>query len=133
MVVRWVNLGPVFGNTAECVCVTACVRACARAHSYVAIYILHPRMHRSLTIFCAHACACVFIRTRIRAIKCELFPIGVDRVRFGSQAFTSASAFNVDIGAWNTARVTTLYQVCAALGLRRATTAGQRRDASVSR
>ncbi len=64
-------------------------------------------MHRSLTIFCAHACACVFIRTRIRAIKCELFPIGVDRVRFGSQAFTSASAFNVDIGAWNTARVTT--------------------------
>ena len=69
---------------------------------------------------CASACACVFGHTRIRAETCELFPIGVDRVRFGAQAFTSASAFNVDIGAWNTARVTTLYQVCAALGLRRA-------------
>ena len=60
---------------------------------------------------------------KVRAEMSELFPIGVDRIRFGSQAFTSASAFNVDIGAWNTARVTTLYQVCAALGLRRVTAA----------
>ena len=35
---------------------------------------------------------------------------------FGAQAFYSASAFNANIGAWNTASVTTLYQVCAAFG-----------------
>jgi hypothetical protein len=31
----------------------------------------------------------------------------------GSQAFGSAWAFNVNIGAWNTAAVTTLSSVCA--------------------
>jgi hypothetical protein len=35
---------------------------------------------------------------------------------FGAQAFDSAFAFNANIGAWNTARVTTLYYVCAAPG-----------------
>ncbi len=35
---------------------------------------------------------------------------------FGAQAFFSASAFNANIGAWNTARVTTLTYVCAAPG-----------------
>jgi hypothetical protein len=39
---------------------------------------------------------------------------GVDRVRLGSQAFYWASAFNANIGAWNTARVTSLESVCAA-------------------
>jgi hypothetical protein len=34
----------------------------------------------------------------------------------GSQAFLGASAFNVNIGAWNTARVTDLNGVCAAVG-----------------
>ena len=37
-----------------------------------------------------------------------------DCVRLGSQAFSGAEAFNADIGAWNTASVTTLYDVCAA-------------------
>jgi hypothetical protein len=32
----------------------------------------------------------------------------VDRGWLGSQAFDLASAFNANIGAWNTARVTTL-------------------------
>jgi hypothetical protein len=32
----------------------------------------------------------------------------------GSQALRSASAFNANIGAWNTAAVTTLSSVCAA-------------------
>ncbi len=32
----------------------------------------------------------------------------------GLQAFFSASAFSANIGAWNTARVTTLFSVCAA-------------------
>ncbi len=31
---------------------------------------------------------------------------------FGSQAFVQCSVFNANIGAWNTARVTTLYGVC---------------------
>jgi hypothetical protein len=35
---------------------------------------------------------------------------------FGAQAFSSASAFNANIGAWNTAAVTTLSFVCAAPG-----------------
>ncbi len=35
------------------------------------------------------------------------------RCAVGSQAFDYASVFNANIGAWNTASVTTLYQVCA--------------------
>ncbi len=42
---------------------------------------------------------------------------------FGAQAFHSASAFNANIGGWNTAAVTTLYQVCAAPGPAARTTA----------
>jgi surface protein len=34
-------------------------------------------------------------------------------VPLGSQAFSSASAFNADIGAWNTASVTSMASVCA--------------------
>jgi hypothetical protein len=41
----------------------------------------------------------------------------------GAQAFYSASAFNANIGAWNTARVTTLPTVCAAPGPAARTTA----------
>jgi hypothetical protein len=35
---------------------------------------------------------------------------------FGAQAFNSASAFNANIGAWNTARVTVMNSVCAGPG-----------------
>jgi hypothetical protein len=38
------------------------------------------------------------------------------RVRFGAQAFYGARTFNANIGAWNTASVTTLNNVCAAFG-----------------
>ena len=38
---------------------------------------------------------------------------------FGAQAFHEASEFNANIGAWNTAAVTTLYYVCAAPGAAR--------------
>ncbi len=47
---------------------------------------------------------------------CEDFPSVWSAVRFGSQAFYSAISFNANIGAWNTARVTDLYAVCAAPG-----------------
>ena len=40
---------------------------------------------------------------------------GVDRVRLGAQAFYKASAFNANIGAWNTASVSNMESVCAAL------------------
>ncbi len=53
-------------------------------------------------------------RARIRAEPCERVPSAVDRGWFGAQAFVYASAFNADIGAWNTASVTTLNSVCAA-------------------
>ena len=42
---------------------------------------------------------------------------------FGAQAFNHASAFNANIGAWNTAAVTTLDRVCAASGPPARTTA----------
>ncbi len=41
--------------------------------------------------------------------------VGVDRGWLGAQALGYASAFNANIGAWNTAAVTTLSGVCAAL------------------
>jgi hypothetical protein len=47
---------------------------------------------------------------------------------FGAQAFDSAKAFNANIGAWNTARVTSLTYVCAAFSARwRAQMAGRAR------
>jgi hypothetical protein len=49
-------------------------------------------------------------------ISVRALSVGVDGVRFGSQVFSGASAFNADIGAWNTARITTLDSVCAAFG-----------------
>ncbi len=46
--------------------------------------------------------------------------VGVDRGWLGSQAFTQASAFNANIGAWNIAAVTSLSMVCAAISARAA-------------
>ncbi len=66
-------------------------------------------------------------RPHIRADICERPSVGVDRGWLGSQAFGSASAFNANIGAWNTAAVTTLYQVCAAFSA--AAARHRRRDA----
>ncbi len=62
---------------------------------------------------CGHA--------RIRAANVRALCFGVDRVRLGSQAFASATAFNANIGAWNTARVSNMFWVRAAFGRRRAT------------
>jgi surface protein len=52
-------------------------------------------------------------RRRVRAL-----PAAAKRRVLGSQAFYSASAFNANIGAWNTASVTNLSNVCAAFGPR---------------
>jgi hypothetical protein len=65
---------------------------------------------------CVSVWARPYPRRTVRALS-----VGVDCVWLGSQAFQSASAFNANIGAWNTASVTSLYDVCAASGRRRAT------------
>ncbi len=62
---------------------------------------------------CASVCACAYGCGRLASAQnCCAVSVGIDRVRFGLQAFQSASAFNANIGAWNTASVTSLYGVC---------------------
>jgi hypothetical protein len=89
------------------------------AHSYMEDRITDACAHRRrayVLLSCARACGCGFGRTRIRAEPCEPFPSAWTACGFGAQAFSSASAFNANIGAWNTARVTSLAYVCAASG-----------------
>ncbi len=67
---------------------------------------------------CASVCVCGFGRTGlgapVSAWNVRAFSAGVDRVWFGSQAFSQASAFNQNLAVWNTASVTTMCWVCAA-------------------
>jgi hypothetical protein len=62
---------------------------------------------------CARARACAIGRPRIRADTCERVPSAWTAGGAARQAFYYG-AFNANIGAWNTARVTNLYQVCPA-------------------
>ncbi len=76
---------------------------------------------------CVHQCAMGMDRLCAHALARSccglgLKPLTVNRASpcpsawtacgFGAQGFSSASAFNANIGAWNTARGTTLYRVC---------------------
>ncbi len=85
---------------------------------------LYPYLEEGITDACvrhrcAHACllscacACGVGRTRIRAETC----VGADRVWLGSQAFSQATAFNANIGAWNVLRVTTYTSAFDGVGL----------------
>jgi hypothetical protein len=49
----------------------------------------------------------------------RMLSIGVGRVWSALQAFYQSFAFNANIGAWNTARVTTLNAACAASAVAR--------------
>jgi surface protein len=75
---------------------------------------------------CAHALAgscCglgLNLETLNRASPC---PSAWTACGFGAQAFKSASAFNANIGAWNTASVSNMGSVCAAPGPAARTTA----------
>jgi hypothetical protein len=71
---------------------------------------------------CARACVRVrFGRPGIRADTCERIRSAWTAGGFGSQAFSfAAAAFNANIGVWNTARVTSLSEVCAAFPARAA-------------
>ncbi len=71
-----------------------------------------------------HACARAIGRAHIRADTRKRIPSA--STACGSQAFRGASAFNANIGAWNTARVTSLSYVCAAFSAGRRTTAAGR-------
>ena len=73
----------------------------------------------------AHPCALMGARAWVRACfgahasapnRASPCPSASTACGFGAQAFNSASAFNANIGAWNTARVTDVTQVCAAPG-----------------
>jgi hypothetical protein len=81
-----------------------------------------PAVHaRARAAFCARACVCVCDRARTHPRRHVRAPsVGVDRGWLGLQAFYKASAFNADIGAWNTASITFLYQVCTAFSARAA-------------
>jgi surface protein len=78
----------------------------------------------------ARVCVCDWARTHPRR-RMRARSVGVDRGWLGSQAFNGASAFNADIGAWNTASVTSLGNVCAALSARRRGSASGTRSAGV--
>jgi hypothetical protein len=82
--------------------------------------VRHRRAHVGADVH-VRAGACAYGRPRIRAANVRARSVGVDRVRLGSQAFNMASAFNANIGVWNTAAVTSMAYVCAAFGRRRAT------------
>jgi hypothetical protein len=102
-------------------------------HRWVSIYIHYTHTHPAVYAYrrtrvpprricatyatrraCGRALVCVRWRDRIRADVCEHFTSPPSVALIGSQAIDSASAFNANIGAWNTARVTTLFYVCAA-------------------
>jgi surface protein len=72
------------------------------------------RTHARTCCVCVRARACAIGRPRIRADTCERFPSASTAGGLGAQAFYYADKFNANIGAWNTASVTTLDQVCAA-------------------
>ena len=69
--------------------------------------------------------ACVCMGARVSTPRLRALRAAVDVGVVGLQAFYQASAFNVNIGGWNTASVTSLDSVCAA-SARRAHRGGRR-------
>ena len=110
--------------TYVCVCVFQAYTYIIHLSVYVRIgraYVCVHQCAMGMDRLCAHASAgsCCGLglkpETLSRASPC---PSASTACGFGAQAFTSASAFNANIGAWNTAAVTTLYAVCAAFSAR---------------
>jgi hypothetical protein len=82
---------------------------------YVCVHQCAVRMDR----LCAHALAgsCSGLGLKPEPLnRASPCPSASTACGFGTQAFGGASAFNANIGAWNTARVFTLSYVCAAPG-----------------
>ncbi len=82
---------------------------------------LHTRAHLLRPCARARVCVCDWApmhpREHMRALSRRRWTV----LWFGAQAFQGATAFNANIGAWNTASVTSLSYVCAAFGRRRTT------------
>ncbi len=95
-----------------------------RAAAHKRAHVLRP---------CARMCARAIGRARIRADTCGRLPPASTACGFGVQAFQAASAFNANIGAWNTASVTSLSSVFAAPGPAARTMADALGRASVRR
>ncbi len=92
------------------------------ARIYVHAYVYKEERIRDACRRTIRAHVCVLVCARASACaSAHVYPLrtaralsaGVDRVRFGSQAFQSATSFSANIGAWNIASLTSLYQVCA--------------------
>jgi hypothetical protein len=113
-----------YPNTYICVCVRV-LHACT--------YIIHLSVYVRIGwgYVCVHQCAMGMDRLRAHALAGSCCGLGLNpeilnraspcpsawtACGFGAQAFKYATAFNANIGAWNTARVTTLANVCAAPG-----------------
>ncbi len=97
-----------------CICMCVCMYLCACVCAWILYSDVEERisdayLHHIRAHVCIHECTRAYPRRSVRALS-----VGVDRVRFGPQAFASATAFNANIGAWNTASVTDLSSVCAA-------------------
>jgi hypothetical protein len=122
-----------------CVCYT-------RIYTYIIHLSVHVRIGRGYV--CVHQCAMGMDRLCAHALAGSCCGLGLkpetlNRASpcpsawtvcgFGAQAFHQASAFNANIGAWNTAAVPTLYQVCAAPGPAARTMADALGRASVRR
>ncbi len=87
------------------------------AHSYLEDRITDACVHQGRAHVCPHVRVRMSVWARTYPLRTvQALPISVDRVRLGSQAFSLMSAFNADIGAWNTASVSNMYYVCAASG-----------------
>jgi hypothetical protein len=111
------------------ICALICARVCVFVGRCICVpYVcVFASVGTSMCVCSAHACALGPARVRrtrarsdprrcVRAPVMRALFVGMDHVWFGSQAFQLASAFNANIDAWNTARVTSLYAVCAAFG-----------------
>ncbi len=96
------------------------MHACIDIHARLATLMHGLPMRERAASVSARVFSCAIGRPRIRAETCARLPIGMDRVWFGAQAFSFASAFNANIGAWNTASVFALSMVCAGLSARAA-------------
>jgi hypothetical protein len=104
-----------------CVCYTL-TPTLSISYLYVRIGRGYVRVHQcamGMDRLCAHALAgsCCGLGLKPEALnRASPCPSASTACGFGSQAFQFASAFNANIGAWNTASVASLFYVCAARG-----------------
>jgi hypothetical protein len=86
---------------------------CAGGYTDERIADARPAAHTRPRAASMRVCMCDWGPTHPRR-NMRARSVGVDRGCLGPQALRSASALSSNIGAWNTARVTTLSEVCAA-------------------